>query len=340
MKLHLLTPAKSLNKAYLKQSLKRDQVELFKANLARLFDRVNEKESEENLKNIVSDFLKDTWYKNGYEINTKERADLVIHNGKSAADPVGVIVEVKRPGNRTEMVSPDRPNTKALHELLHYYLQERYLKDNKEIRHLIICNIYEWYIFDAADFERFFFHNKKLTEAYKRWSEGLSGLSTTDWFYQEMAKPFIEKELAELPCTCFDLKEFEKIVRNPAKSDDKKLISLYKILSPPHLLKQPFANDSNSLNKEFYSELLHILGLEEVKEKGKKLIRRKPEGARHPARFWRTLSTSSRSGIKFPLSLRERVGVRVTMSRRSALPWSSVSPGSTGFSSSSSWKGS
>lgn len=282
MKLHLLTPAKSLNKAYLKQSLKRDQVELFKANLARLFDRVNEKESEENLKNIVSDFLKDTWYKNGYEINTKERADLVIHNGKSAADPVGVIVEVKRPGNRTEMVSPDRPNTKALHELLHYYLQERYLKDNKEIRHLIICNIYEWYIFDAADFERFFFHNKKLTEAYKRWSEGLSGLSTTDWFYQEMAKPFIEKELAELPCTCFDLKEFEKIVRNPAKSDDKKLINLYKILSPPHLLKQPFANDSNSLNKEFYSELLHILGLEEVKEKGKKLIRRKPEGARHP----------------------------------------------------------
>ena len=282
MKLHLLTPAKSLNKAYLKQSLKRDQIELFKANLARLFDRVNEKESEENLKNIVSDFLKDTWYKNGYEINTKERADLVIHNGKSAADPVGVIVEVKRPGNRTEMVSPDKPNTKALHELLHYYLQERYLKDNKEIRHLIICNIYEWYIFDAADFERFFFHNKKLTEAYKRWSEGLFGLSTTDWFYQEMAKPFIEKELTELPCTCFNLKDFEKIIRNPAKSDDKKLLSLYKILSPPHLLKQPFANDSNSLNKEFYSELLHILGLEEVKEKGKKLIRRKPEGARHP----------------------------------------------------------
>lgn len=97
MKLHLLAPAKSLNKAYLKQSLKRDQIEIFKTNLIRLFDRVNEKESEENLKNIVSDFLKDTWYRGGYEVNTKERTDLVIHNGKSAADPVGVIVEVKRP---------------------------------------------------------------------------------------------------------------------------------------------------------------------------------------------------------------------------------------------------
>ena len=123
MKLIINTPAKSLNKAYLKQSIKRDQIEQFKVNLARLFDRVNEKESEENLKNIVSDFLKDTWYKVGYEINTKERADLVIHNGKSAADPVGVIAEVKRPTNRTEMISPDRPNAKALHELLHYYMR-------------------------------------------------------------------------------------------------------------------------------------------------------------------------------------------------------------------------
>ncbi|ABQ25918.1 class I SAM-dependent DNA methyltransferase [Geotalea uraniireducens] len=281
MKLQVLSPAKSLNRAYLKQSLKRDQIELFKANLSRLFDRINEKESEENLKNIVSDFLKDTWYKNGYEVNTKERADLVIHNGKSAADTVGVIVEVKRPANRNEMITPDRPNTKALHELLHYYMQERFIKDNKEIRHLIVCNIFEWYIFDAADFERFFFGNAKLVKSYKDWNDGLLVGANTDWFYQEIAKDFIEKNLTELPCTCFDLKEFERIARNSAKTDDKKLINLYKILSPAHLLKQPFANDSNSLNKEFYGELLHILGLEEVREKGKKLIGRKPVGARN-----------------------------------------------------------
>lgn len=281
MKLILVPPAKALNKAYLKQSLKREQVELFKANLALLFSRVNENESEENLKNIVSDFLKDTWYKSGYEINTKERADLVIHNGKTSSEPVGVIAEVKRPTNRTEMISPDRPNAKALHELLHYYMQERYLKDNKEIKHLIVCNIYEWYIFDAVDFERFFFNNQKLVKSYKDWNDGFLVSTNTDWFYQEIAKPFIEKELTELSCTCFNLKDFEKIIRNPDKTDDKKLLNLYKILSPPHLLKQPFTNDSNSLNREFYSELLHLLGLEETKDKGKKLIQRKPAGARH-----------------------------------------------------------
>ncbi|MFM6152354.1 MAG: hypothetical protein ACKPE3_05025, partial [Sphaerospermopsis kisseleviana] len=38
----------------------------------------------------------------------------------------------------------------------------------------------------------------------------------------------------------------------------------------------PSANDSNSLNKNFYHELLHIIGLTEVKEGSKKLIQRKP----------------------------------------------------------------
>lgn len=281
MKLLPISPAKAINKAYLKQRIKRDQIELFKINLARMFERIRSDEHEEHLKNIVSDFLKDTWYKQSNEINTSGRTDLVIHNGKNSSDSVGVLIEVKRPGNNNEMVSPERPNAKALHELLHYYMQERYVKDNKEIRHLIVSNIHEWYIFDAADFERFFFGNQKLVKSYKDWKEGTLPGMGTDWFYQEIAKPFIEKELDELTCVYFNLRDFERIIRNPARLEDSKLIALYKVLSPPHLLKQTFANDSNSLNKEFYSELLHILGLEEVKEKGKKLIRRKQEGSRN-----------------------------------------------------------
>lgn len=280
MKLQPIFPIKALNKAYLKQSLKREQIELFKANLARMFERIRTDEHEEHLKNIVSDFLKDTWYKQTNEINTSGRADLVIHNGPTSSSTVGVLIEVKRPANTNEMISPDRPNAKALHEILHYYMQERYLKDNKEIRHLIVCNIYEWYIFDAVDFERFFFSNQKLVKSYRDWKEGTLPGMGTDWFYREIAKPFIDQELDELPCVYINLKDFERAIRS-SKTEDSKLISLYKILSPPHLLKQSFANDSNSLNKEFYSELLHILGLEEVKEKGKKLIRRKQEGSRN-----------------------------------------------------------
>jgi adenine-specific DNA-methyltransferase len=281
MKLLPTSPAKTLSKAYLKQSLKRDQIDHFKETLGRLFERICTEEHEEHLKNIVSDFLKDTWYKHTNEINTSGRADLVIHNGTTSATPVGVLIEVKRPSNKNEMITPERPNVKALHELLHYYMQERYIKDNNEIKHLIISNIYEWYVFDAVDFEKFFFHNQKLVKSYKDWQEGLLVGINTDWFYQEIAKPFIEKELDELPCTYFDLKDFERIIRSKAKTEDNKLLSLYKILSPTHLLKQSFTNDSNSLNREFYGELLHIIGLEEVKEKGKKLIQRKPTESRN-----------------------------------------------------------
>jgi hypothetical protein len=51
-----------------------------------MFERIRTDEHEEHLKNIVSDFLKDTWYKQTNEINTSGRTDLVIHNGKSSSD--------------------------------------------------------------------------------------------------------------------------------------------------------------------------------------------------------------------------------------------------------------
>jgi len=279
MKFEIKKPFTSLNPAYRKTSLKREQIELFKDNLNNLFndcDNAEKKnESEEHFKNIVSEFLKDTYFKGNHFVNTEKRKDLVIHNDKTSTSNVGVIIEVKRPSNKGEMVSFDKPNAKALHELLHYYLQERYIKDNKEIKHLIVTNIYEWYVFDGKEFERFFFDNPKLKKSYKDWNDGLFGLNKTDWFYQEIAKPFIEKELTQLTCTYFNLNEVKRLVTKTDKTDDKRLIDLYKILSSEHLLKKAFANDSNSLNKDFYNELLHIIGLFETKDGGKKVIERK-----------------------------------------------------------------
>ena len=73
----------------------------------------------------------------------------------------------------------------------------------------------------------------------------------------------------------------KKPLRNNNPKDDNKLISLFKLLLPEHLLKLPFSNDSNSLDKRFYGELLHILGLTETKQKCKKLIERPEQGERN-----------------------------------------------------------
>ena len=165
-----------------------------------------------------------------------------------------------------------KPNAKALHELILYYLRERVEHNNIDIKYLVVTNIYEWFIIDEVWFEKIVFRNTKLKKDFENWK--LSG-NDTKFFYDSIAKPFMESLPETMDCTYFDLRAFEKVITNDDKKDDNKLIALYKLLSPVHLLKQPFANDSNSLDTKFYSELLHIIGLEEVKDGGKKLIKRK-----------------------------------------------------------------
>ena len=283
MNLNILKPRQVLNKAFLKVKTSRSNIETFKKNLIQLIDNIKESESEEFHKNLVSDFLKNTWYGTTHFINTKGRNDLVIHNTNSASGTVGVIIEAKSPVNKNEMLKPDNVNTKAFQELVLYYLRERITHKNLEVKHLIATNIYEWYIFDANTFEKEFAQNKALVKQFTDFEEGRLAGKTTDFFYKEIAQPAINAIKHELTFTRFDIRDYNKPLRNADKADDTTLIALYKLLAPENLLKLPFANDSNSLDKTFYSELLHIIGLTEIKDGGKKLIQRKKEGERDAA---------------------------------------------------------
>jgi len=278
MNLKQLKPRKALNKAFLKLKPNRSEIEIFKTNLIQLLDRINDKESEEFHKNLVSDFLKKTYYEPNHFINTKGRTDFVIHNGNNASSTVGVIVETKKPTNKSEMLTQEKINVKAFQEMVLYYLRERITHKNLEIRYLIATNINEWFVFDSNVFEKHFAHNKHFVKQFNDFEEGRLSGKTTDFFYKEIAEPFIENITNEIEFTYFDIREYEKPLRNNDKKDDNTLIALYKLLSPEHLLKLPFTNDSNTLDKRFYGELLHIIGLIETKEGSKKLIERNKEG--------------------------------------------------------------
>lgn len=281
MNLKQLKPRKALNKAFLKLKPNRSEIEIFKTNLIQLLDRINDKESEEFHKNLVSDFLKKTYYEPNHFINTKGRTDLVIHNGNNASSTVGVIVETKKPTNRSEMLTQEKINVKAFQEMVLYYLRERITHKNLEIRYLIATNINEWFVFDANIFEKHFAHNKGFVKQFNEFESGRLSGKTTDFFYKEIAEPFIESIASEIEYTYFDIREYEKPLRNNDKKDDNKLIALFKLLSPEHLLKLPFTNDSNTLDKRFYGELLHIIGLIETKEGSKKIIERYKKGQRN-----------------------------------------------------------
>lgn len=281
MQLKNLKPRKALNKAFLKVKPNRSEIEHFKTNLIHLLDSTNDTESEEFHKNLVIDFLKKTYYDPNHFINTKGRNDLVIHNGDKAKSTVGVIIEAKKPTNKSEMVTPEKLNAKAFQELVLYYLRERITLNNLETKHLIITNINEWFIFDAIIFDRLFAQNKALVKQFNDFEGGRLADTKTDFFYRHIAEPFIDHIHSEIEFTYFNIQDYQKSLRNNDKADDNSLIALFKLLSPEHLLKLPFTNDSNSLDKKFYSELLHIIGLTETKEGSKKLIDRNKAGERH-----------------------------------------------------------
>jgi len=296
MEIRILNPRKALNKAFLKVKPNRTEIESFKTNLSQLLDRINDSESEEFHKNLVSDFLKDTYYKQNHFINTKGRNDLVIHNTNSASGTVGVIIEAKKPTNKTEMLKVFAPgdtpeqmlskvNVKAFQELVLYYLRERITQKNIEIKYLIATNINEWFIFDATLFDRLFAQNKNLVKQFNDFEGGRLADTKTDFFYKQVAEPFIAEIDCDIEFTYFDIRYYENPLRNADKKDDNQLIALFKLLSPEHLLKLPFANDSNSLDKRFYGELLHIIGLTETKDGSKKLIERNKEGKRNTGSF-------------------------------------------------------
>lgn len=272
-----LKPRKALNKAFLKVKPLRAEIESFKLNLITLLDKINTvdarptDESEEHLKNDIRDFLRDTYYRDSYAINTKDKKDLVIHTSKGTDSNVGVIIEAKRPSNKSEMITKENINKKAFQELVLYYLRERITNKNHDVQHLVITNINEWFIFDEHLFERLFASNKKFVKQFENFE---LGKKSTHVFYDEIAKPFIAEITAEIEFTYFNIQDYQQPLRNTNKNDDNTLIALFKLLSPEHLLKLPFTNDSNSLDKNFYNELLHLIGLTETKDGSKKIIDR------------------------------------------------------------------
>ena len=277
-----LTIAKSLNKAYRQVPVDRPVFDGFKAQLHNYYEQISVIDTEEKLKGDLIEFLKSTFYRQYYKVSPIGQIDCAIHLGINTTDPVGVIIEVKKPTNVVEMITKEDLNRKALQELLLYYLRERHSKKNIQLKQLIVTNIYEYFVFDAKEFERLFYNNKKLIKRFEEFNDGALTSEKTDFFYKEIAADFIAKVLDQITYTWFDIRKYKPFLDT---GNDKRLIELFKFFSPEHLLKKRFQNDSNSLNTKFYSELLYIIGLEEVVEKdsNKHIITRRKEGERNQA---------------------------------------------------------
>ncbi|MCU0445623.1 MAG: Eco57I restriction-modification methylase domain-containing protein [Microscillaceae bacterium] len=230
--------------------------------------------------NIYPAYLPKSINKKAYKGN--HEADLVIRAGATADTRVKMLLELKTPQNKNEMVSLDNANTKAMWEAITYYLWEKTEYQNHEIKHIVICNLYEWYIIDSQEFSHLFYENNKtLVRKFTDWKQGDLDSTSTQLMYQ-MIKEEIAKLEKPISAVVIDFRQVKDWITQYDELAIKQLLYVYKIFSPDHLLRERERDDANMLNREFYEELLHIIGVEEKIVEGgtKRIIERKPPNKR------------------------------------------------------------
>ena len=265
----------ALNPKYREVKIPFEELRQFAAAIGQFLQQQHESDVEGVLRTNLRDLLRDTFYK-GFVMRTEAgRYDLTIQETNDA--PIKVLFELKRPDAKIEMCTKDDLNKKALQELVYYYMKERE-KDNGGnvyLCHLLITNGNEFFLFEAKEFEQKFY--KGLKKKYHDFQ------SKTEAFYEEIAAPAIaavQESDSPLRYTYFRLHDFDEEIQQVLNGQESlTLAALYKLLSPTHLLKKRIHTDPNELDRQFYNELLHILGLEERKEEngGKMLIARKEQ---------------------------------------------------------------
>lgn len=244
---------KDFIKKYNPQEPKKETIENFEKEINSLLENAKRQDGEEFQKNEINSFLKNTY---DYHCNTYEKVDSAIYvDGKA-----WVLIEVKALNNRNEFPK-DRENllSKAFYQMVFYFLKE--IKNNNSLKHAIICNAHEFFLFDCKDFCNLFQNDKCITKLHKNCAKNEGTDPKTKRFYSDLEEYLKENFKGELRYTHFNL-----------SSDDPKEL-IYQVLSHEVLLKQKKTLDANTLNKDFYEELLYILGLEEQNEKGKILIK-------------------------------------------------------------------
>ncbi|WP_231221227.1 class I SAM-dependent DNA methyltransferase [Helicobacter pylori] len=248
-------PLKDFIKKYNPQEPKRETIENFEKEINSLLENAKGQDGEEFQKNEINSFLKNTY---DYHCNTYEKVDSAIHvDGKA-----WVLIEVKALNNKNEFPKDrENPLSKAFCQMVFYFLKE--IENDNSLKHAIICNAHEFFLFDCRDFCTLFQNDKEITKLHKNCAKKEGTDTKTKRFYSDLEE-YLKKDFeGELRYTHFNL-----------NSDDPKEFPLiYQVLSHEVLLKQKKTLDANTLNKDFYEELLYILGLEEQNEKGKILIK-------------------------------------------------------------------
>ncbi|MFR9543672.1 MAG: hypothetical protein SNH27_16695 [Rikenellaceae bacterium] len=215
----MLRPLESIRKkGYQHLKIATVAFETFVNNLKSFKSNMSIGESEEYHKTHLMDFFKNTYFSPNYLVAQKGDIDFVIHSSADSQSAAVVLFEVKSTTNKSEMITTENLNKKAMQEILLYYLRERVGGNNLELKYLAVTNTEEFFIFDAHEFERLFYNNTKLRRDFNEFAEGQKSGKNTDFFYQNIAKTYIEEVKESIEYVHFNIKDYTKLLD---KDDDK-----------------------------------------------------------------------------------------------------------------------
>lgn len=200
----ILTPKQSLLKGYMKISVSRNEINLFKEKLRFFFNHVNPSESEEFNKNLIMQFLNQTYYaKQDCLVNTYEKTDLAIYEKTTGGEEKPVVLfEFKGPG-RPDMISKDNFRQKSIYELVLYYLREEIRNKNHDIKYLVVTDCNQLFIFEKKVFYDLFAKNKQLVNEVMASDTGNG--DKTEYIYNNFIAPVVEKVEDGMTCTYMNL---------------------------------------------------------------------------------------------------------------------------------------
>jgi len=212
--------------------------------------RQGQQVSESEISSAVELLIKDT-----FGVNTasqRNTIDIVVE------DPDGnciAAIEVKSPRNTAEMITSTDFNKKALHQIFYYYLLGRYGNDKtfKTLQYYIITDLEHWYFFDNTSFARAI----PSSDASRIASElGINEYMKT--LFPRLSKSDSYKYLEDYLKNNNALSVLQQYYVHVRGTDKAELFSkLYDLFCFDK------TEEATELNKDFYNELLYIMGLKE-----------------------------------------------------------------------------
>ncbi len=140
------------------QEPKKETIENFEKEINSLLENAKRQDDEEFQKNEINKFLKNAY---GYDCNTSKKVDSAIY----VDGEVRVLIEVKALDKKTEFPKDrENPLSKAFCQMVLYFLEEIEKEKNNSLKHTIICNAHEFFLFDCKDL--FFLKEDKHIKKY------------------------------------------------------------------------------------------------------------------------------------------------------------------------------